>query len=160
MLTFEPKIEIIGANPFVFVPQNILQSIFEQAGKSKGTIPIRGTINDKPYKQTLVRYSGHWRLYINISMLKNSPKHLGEQIHISVEFDPESRVIQPPELFIEALNKNQNAKAVFDSLSTSRKNEIVRYLARLKSIEILEKNIAKAVDFLLGNTRFIGRDKP
>jgi hypothetical protein len=40
MHQFSAQTEIIGVNPFVFVPEDIFQRIFEQAGKNKGTIPI------------------------------------------------------------------------------------------------------------------------
>lgn len=160
MYKFKAQIEIIGINPFVFVPHDILQEIFKQAGKESGHIPINGTINGKAYKQTLVKYLGEWRLYINTSMFKNSPKHTGETIEITVYFDPESRQIKPPNDFLKALTENEEAKIVFDNLPPSRKFEIVRYLARLKTEEILEKNIKRAISFLLGKERFIGRDKP
>lgn len=160
MYNFKAEIEIIGVNPFVYVPHDILHKILNDAEKGKGYIPIKGTINDKPYKQTLVKYSGEWRLYINTSMLKNSPKRIGEVIDITLEFDPESRDIAPPEKFIEVLNQNKEAKAVFDGLPASRRFEIVRYLAKLKTEEVREKNIQRAINFLLGNERFIGRDKP
>ena len=160
MFRFRAKIEIIGVNPFVFVPHDILQQIFKQADKGIGHIPINGTINNKPYKQTLVKYCGEWRLYINTSMLKNSPKRIGETIEITLSFDPESRDIKPPNDFVKALTENEQAKTVFDGLSASRKLEIVRYLARLKTEEILEKNIKRAINFLLGKERFVGRDKP
>ncbi len=160
MHQFKANIEIIGVNPFVFVPDDILQEIFNQAGKSKGTIPIHGTINSKPYKQTLLKYSGHWRLYINTTMLKNSPKRIGEVIEISLQFDPESRAITPPEKFILALEANTNAKQVFENLSPSKKLEIIRYLANLKTEQTLEKNIVRAINFLQGKERFVGRDKP
>ncbi|MBL7974316.1 MAG: DUF1905 domain-containing protein, partial [Candidatus Kapabacteria bacterium] len=84
---FTATIEIIGVNPFVSVPTDILELLFIQAEKRKGKIPIKGTINNQPYTQTLVRYAGAWRLYINTSMLKNSPKRIGEEITITVEFD-------------------------------------------------------------------------
>lgn len=160
MYKFRAEIETIGVNPFVFVPKDILLKIFKLAGKDTGHIPINGTINDKPYKQTLVKYSGEWRLYINTSMLKNSPKRIGETIEITVSFDPENREIKPPYNFVKALAENGEAKTVFDALPSSRKLEIVRYLARLKTEEILEKNIKRAIGFLLGKERFIGRDKP
>lgn len=160
MYQFEAEIEIIGVNPFVFVPNNILLQIFKQAGKDKGHIPIKGTINHKPYRQTLVKYSGEWRLYINTMMLKNSPKHIGQIIDITVSFDPESREIKTSEKFAKALNENEEAKAVFDSLSGSRKLEIVRYLANLKAEKTREMNIQRAINFLLGKERFVGRDKP
>lgn len=160
MYKFQAILEIIGINPFVSVPENILIKIFKQAGKDKGYIPITGTINDKPYKQTLVRYSGAWRFYINSSMLKNSPKRIGEKLKVTITFDPEPRTIQAPPAFTAALNKNPAAKSVFDQLPASRKLEIVRYLANLKTTTTLEKNIIKAINFLLGKERFVGRDKP
>lgn len=160
MYQFSAEIAIIGVNPFVFVPDSILQAIFKQAGKDKGPIPILGTINGQPYQQTLVKYSGEWRLYINTAMLKNSPQRIGETVEITVDFDPKSRAIEPPESFLKALNENKEAKAVFEGLPASRKLEIVRYLARLKSEETLEKNVGRAIQFLLGKERFVGRDKP
>src|ERR1700760_3745045 len=88
---FKAKIELIGINPFVFVPVKILKEIFSQSGKEKGHIPVCGSINRKSYKQTLVKYSGDWRLYINTTMLKDSPKRIGENISVTIQFDPESR---------------------------------------------------------------------
>ena len=156
---FKAILEIIGVNPFVFVPDEILEKIFLQAGKHKGHIPICGSINGKSYKQTLVKFGGEWRFYINTSMLKSSPKRIGETLEISISFDPENREIKPPEKFTKALSANQHAKEVFEELPASRKLEIIRYLAKLKTEEALERNIEKAVNFLLGKERFIGRNK-
>ena len=88
MLKLKTELKIIGINPFVFLPDKILKSIFKQAGKDKGPIPVCGTINKNPFRQTLVKYSGDWRLYINTTMLKNSPKRIGEKVSIEIEFDP------------------------------------------------------------------------
>ena len=70
MWEFTAKLDIIGINPFVFVPEHILVALKAQAGKSKGPIPISGTINGVDFRQTLVKYSGTWRLYVNTEMLK------------------------------------------------------------------------------------------
>lgn len=160
MNKFSAEIQIIGINPFVFVPEDILENIFKQANKDKGPIPVCGTLNNQPYKQTLVRYSGEWRLYINTTMLKNSPQHVGKTVDLTIGFDPEDRTIKPPPKFLKALKANKEAKAVFDKLIPSLKLEIVRYLANLKTEETLDKNITRAINFLLGKERFIGRDKP
>jgi hypothetical protein len=159
-MTFTAPLEIIGANPFVSVPEEILQEIFRASGKDKGTIPICGTVNWKPYKQTLLRYSGAWRLYINTAMLKNSPSRIGETVTLTVAFDPTDRSIIAHPKLIAALEVNPEAKAVFDSLSPSRKHEIVRYIAALKSEDCVDKNVVRAIDFLCGKGRFVGRDKP
>ena len=107
MNKFKADIEIIGINPFVFVPEKILKRIFKQAGKDKGAIPINGLINEKPYKQTLVKYLGAWRLYINTSMLKNSPKRIGETIEVTIEFDTSDRTIKPHPKLIAAFKGKQ-----------------------------------------------------
>lgn len=155
---FRARLEIIGVNPFVFVPKGILQKIFKQAGKDKGPIPVEGIINGKRYRQTLVRYSGEWRLYVNTTMLPKSPQHVGEFVTVTISHDPTPRGARPPMAFLMALKENNEARAVFDRLPASRKNEIVRYLANLKTIDSLEKNIKRAIGFLMGKERFVGRE--
>ena len=160
MHSFKAKIDIIGINPFVFVPGRILKAIFKQAGADKGPIPIRGTINTRPYQQTLVRYQGDWRLYINTIMLERSPKRIGETIVVTLEFDPSDRTIEPHPRFVKALAKNRKAKRTFENLSPSIRKEIVRYISHLKTEESIDRNVVKAIDFLFGKGRFVGRDKP
>lgn len=158
--TFSATIEIIGINPFVYVPEEILNAIFEQAAKSKGPIPVKGTVNSIPYTQTLMKFRGEWRLYINTKMLKNSPKRIGEQIEISIAYDPEKRTIPIHPKLLQALNENEEANTVFQNLRPSLQHEIIRYIAHLKTEESIDKNVPKAIAFLLGNGKFVGREKP
>lgn len=160
MHKFKSDIEIIGVNPFVFVPDEILKRIFKAAGKDKGHIPIKGSINKRPYKQTLVKYSGAWRLYINTSMLKNSPKRIGETIDITIEFDPADRTIAPHPKLLHALEENAKAKKIFDGLSSSLQKEIERYISFLKTTESVDRNVKRAISFLLGKGSFVAREKP
>lgn len=160
MHRFNARIEIIGVNPFVQVPARILEVLFAQANKDKGPIPIQGHINGEPYTQTLVKYSGAWRLYINTTMLKNSPNRIGEQITLTVAFDPADRSIPIHPLLVKALEKNKAAKKTFDSLPPSRRQEIIRYIARLKNEATVLKNIEKAISHLQGAGVFAGRKKP
>jgi hypothetical protein len=157
---FNAVLEIIGINPFVGIPENILENIFKQAGRNKSPIPVTGKINNNPYKQTLVKYKGSWRLYINTHMLKNSPQKIGENIILTIAFDPNKRTLKPHPKLLEALEKNNEAKKIFDGLPPSKRHEIIRYISFLKSEESVDRNIKKAIDFLLGKGRFVGRDKP
>nr|WP_068886724.1 YdeI/OmpD-associated family protein [Pedobacter panaciterrae] len=158
MFKFKAEIEIIGINPFVLLPDDILTAVFKQAGKNNGTIPVTGKINDRPYKQTLLKYSGLWRLYINTTMLKNSPKRIGEIVDVSIEFDPLDRTLTPHPKLIEALNQNEEAKTIFERLTPSLRKEIVRYISSLKTTQSIDNNVIKAIDFLLGKGKFIGRN--
>jgi len=160
MHAFIARIEIIGVNPFVFVPEVVLHTIFEQAGKSKGKIPIKLKIEGHEFEQTLIRYDGHWRLYLNTPMRKSAKKEVGQLARIMIEFDPHERKIPFHPKFRKALDQNVNAKQIFDSLSPSLQKEILRYLSFLKTESSIDRNVQKAVNFLLGKERFIGRDKP
>jgi hypothetical protein len=157
---FSAEIKIIGINPYVSVPHKILVAIFEDAKKDKGPIQIAGTINGKPYIQTLMKYAGEWRLYINTTMLEHSPKRIGENIMVSVEFDPNERIIKMHPSLFDALKKNQTAKSVFDKMPPSRQKEMMRYISNLKTEEKIISNVSKAINFLLGKQKFVGRTKP
>jgi len=160
MYSFNAILEIIVGNPFVYLPPPILKALFEDAQQDRGPIPVRGSINGKPYQQTLVKYSGAWRLYINMKMLKDSPRRIGEEVQVDIEYDTSDRSIIPHPNFLRALEENDEAKAVFDQLSPSRQKEIIRYIAQLKSEESVERNVKRAINFLLGKERFVGREKP
>jgi hypothetical protein len=160
MNSFKAIIEIIGVNPFVFLPDRVLKSIFTQSGKEKGPIPVHGTIDGHPYTQTLVKYSGAWRLYINGPMLKASGRKVGDKTTITIEFDPQERSIPIHPKLEAALKANKNAKATFDQLPPSRQKEIIRYISYLKTEASVDKNVARAIQFLTGKDRFVGRDRP
>lgn len=157
MATFKSAIDKIGINPFVFVPEKILAAVLLKAGKEKGPIPIKGFINKQPYQQTLVKYAGHWRLYINTVMLKDSPKRIGETITISIEYDPTDRKLEMHPALAKALAKNKTAKEHFKQLPPSRQQEIIRYISNLKTEESVDRNITKAIAFLNGNGSFARR---
>ncbi|MFN8355843.1 MAG: YdeI/OmpD-associated family protein [Spirosomataceae bacterium] len=157
---FSAPLDIIGVNPFVFVPADILEALFVQAGKRKGPIPVCGTLNGQAYTQTLVKYSGEWRLYINTVMLPNSPKRIGETLELSIQLDLSDRSIPIPPQLAKALSQNPEAQATFEKLSPSRQKEIVRYIASLKNEQSIAQNIEKAIGFLTGQNRFVGRGMP
>ncbi len=160
MHQFNAELQIIDGNPFVFVPDEIREALFVRAGKNKGPIPVRGLVNEKPYQQTLVKFRGAWRLYINMKMLPDSPRRIGEELAVSIAFDPSDRSILPHPKLVLALQGNEEAQRVFDSLSASSKKEIVRYISQLKTEESVDRNVKRAIGYLLGKERFDGRDSP
>ena len=160
MYRFKAELRIIDGNPFVFVPEEILNALFDQAEKSKGPIPIRGILNDRHFQQTLVKFRGDWRLYINMKMLPNSPRRVGEAIFLSIQYDPSDRSIEPHPKLVIALQENEEAQRTFDGLPASLKKEILRYISSLKNEDSVDRNVRRAIGFLLGKERFVGRDSP
>lgn len=148
---FEAIIKKIGINPVVDPPENVLIALFKQAGKSKGPIPVRGTLNGAEFVQTLVKYKGAWRLYVNGPMLKASGVTVGNTAKVQVEFDPLPRETPVPPLFAAALKKDRIAKSAFNGLAPSRQKEILRYLGSLKSRAAIDKNLTRLIKNLRGD---------
>ncbi|WBV57821.1 YdeI/OmpD-associated family protein [Chryseobacterium sp. Chry.R1] len=154
---FTARLEIIGINPFVFIPEEILKTIFEVSGRDKSPIPVKGTVNGVEYKQNLMKYLGEWRLYINLVMLKNSPKRIGEIIEVSIEYDSSDRSIVIHPKLDQAIREDPVTLRNFESLIPSRKLELVRYINNLKTEASIERNIDKIIRHLKGETDFFGK---
>lgn len=160
MQAFHSKIKIIGINPYILIPGSVLREVFKQAGKDKGAIQVKGMLDDKKYIQTLVKYSGKWRLYLNLAMRQSIGKDVGDIVQATIEYDPEERIIPIHPKLSVALKNNPEAKRVFKEVSPSLRKEIIRYISFLKSEEAIERNVNRAINFLLGKERFVGRDQP
>jgi hypothetical protein len=158
--SFRATIEIIGINPFVYLPEDVLEQVFVQANKTKGKIPVKFWIDGHEFQQTLIRYSGNWRLYLNGPMRKAANKDVGDEARFEIVFNPAQTEIPVHPQLKKALGSNKPAMKVFKDLSPSLRQEIVRYIARLKTKESVDRNVQKAINFLLGKERFIGRDRP
>ena len=154
MKIFSAEIFKIGINPYVFLPDEILKYLFQKAGKEKGYIPVYLIINKQKFIQHLVKYSGNWRLYLNTPMRKAAGKDVGEIISIRIEYDEEERVIPMHAKFESALKKSRKAEQRFNSLTPSKQKEILRYLNNLKTQESINKNVQRAINFLLGKENF------
>jgi hypothetical protein len=150
MPTFTAKIYKIGINPVVDPPDDVLELLLARAGKSKGPIPVRGKINGAEFVQTLVKYQGASRLYINAIMLKASGAQVGDEVRIEIEFDQSPRDVPMPPSFAAALKKDRRARLEFEKLSPSRQKEILRYLGSLKTETSITKNIERVLKHLRG----------
>jgi len=160
MLFFTATIDKIGINPFVSLPDKVLQHIMDAAKKQKGPVPVQLSIAGAAFTQTLVKYAGQWRLYLNTPMRKTAGKDVGDKIRIGIAFDESKRETDMPPELLKALERDAHAFAVFRSLPPSRQKEIMRYIGQLKSAAAVAANVQRAVDFLNGKQRFIGRDGP
>jgi hypothetical protein len=150
MPRFLATIYKIGINPVIDPPGRALKAVFAQAGKSKGPIPVRGKINGMDFIQTLVKYGGLWRLYINGSMLKASGINVGDRVTIEIEFDPMPRTIPMPGELAAALRKDNRAREAFDDLPPSRQKEIMKYIGSLKTEDAIIKNVRRIIAHLRG----------
>jgi hypothetical protein len=150
MHTFSAKVGKIDINPYVQVPDDVLLKLQQAARKEKGPVPVRGTLQGKPFLANVVRYRGMWRLYLNTEMRRAANVEVGDQVKVGLQFDSAPRTVPVPRKLELALSKNKQVKQAFEKLAPSRQKEILRYLNSLKQPETLERNIEKVIEHLQG----------
>ena len=145
---FKAKIYKAGINPCVKVPLRITDKL----KATKGYIPVKGTIENHFFQQTLCPVKGEaYRLYVNGPMLKGADVKVGQTAIFIIEQDTlERNKNHPlPKAFKEKLEEHDLLK-LFQKLTPSRQKEINRYLNNLKTEEALTKNIGKMINVLQG----------
>lgn len=161
-MRFKGTIEIIGINPYVLVDKDRAQQL--HAGWKK-PMPVLVQINGQPNLPWRVNMmpvgDGSFYLYLYGDVRKVSDTKVGDTVQIDLSFDAEYRggpAHPAPLWFKKALDENATAKVNWEALIPSRKKEVLRYFAELKSDEAKERNLEKAIHVLSGKPgRFMAR---
>jgi hypothetical protein len=151
--SFKARIYKIGVNPCVRVPYRIT----DQLKATKGYIPVKGTIEDHFFQQTLCPVKGEgYRLYVNGPMLKGAHLTVGQTAHFIIGQDTMERNKNHPMApdFKKKLVENDLIE-IFEKLTPSRQKEINRYLNNLKTEESLKRNIDKLIKAFKGKAASI-----
>jgi hypothetical protein len=162
MTAFGATIRLRGINPYVLVSAVRAKTI--RSGWRK-PMPVRVRVNGKPAGQWHINMmpvgDGAFYLYLHAAVRKASQTSVGDRVQIELEFDssyqngPQHSI---PAWFRRELKANPKAEKNWLRLSPSRKKEILRNFARLKSPETRTRNLAGAMHVLSGATgRFLGR---
>ena len=105
--------------------------------------------------------NGSFRLYLHEKVRKVSSTGVGDRVEVEVRFDSKYKggpAHPMPVWFRAALSKNSVARKNWEALIPSRKKEVLRYFASLKSAEARERNLARAIRVLSGKgERFMAR---
>ena len=161
-LRFTARMEIRGINPFV--PVSAARAKRLKAGWRK-PLPVLVRVNGhpkaKPWRINMMPAGdGSFYLYLHESVRRASKTGVGDTVRVEIEFDAAYRggPAALPSWFRIPLSRNAAAKRAWGMLTPSRKKEIVRYLAALKSDEARERNVVRALRVLSGaKARFMAR---
>ncbi|WP_322418800.1 YdeI/OmpD-associated family protein [Mesorhizobium huakuii] len=162
VVRFRAAIEIRGVNPYVLVRAEIAKLLKPDWRRP---MPVRVQINGKPnppwgINMMPVGY-GSFYLYLHNAVRSASATAVGDCVEISVAFDECYRrgpTHKMPRAFAKQLRATPTAYAAWKELPPSRKKEILRHLAMLKSEDAKARNIERAVRVLSGAPeRFLAR---
>ena len=160
--TFLAAIEIRGINPFIRVSSTRAHAI--KPGWRK-PLPVLVRIDGQPEKAWRVNMmpagDGSFYLYLRGPVRKASGTTVGDRVRVEIAFDASYRngpQHAMPRWFRQALGANPPALTNWKALIPSRRKEVLRYFASLKSADARARNLSKAIDVLSGETgRFMAR---
>jgi hypothetical protein len=162
LLRFRGVIKIRGINPYIHVNAKLASRLKKDWRKP---LPVSVRINGQPKKAWHINMmpagDGSFYLYLQNNVRKASGTRVGDRVAVQLSFDDEYRsgpVHELPRWFAAALSKNHQAKKAWNGLIPSRKKEILRYFAALKSAEAKARNLKRAMEALMGSeARFMAR---
>lgn len=162
-LRFTAIINIRGINPYVDVSA-------DRAGKLRKNwrkpMPVRVRINGEPARKAwrinmMPAGNGSFYLYLHSSVRETSRTRVGDRVTVELAFDGSYRngpLHAMPRWFSAVLRKEPRAKLNWTRLTPSRKKEILRYFAGLRSEKARQRNLERAMAVLSGAPgRFMAR---
>jgi hypothetical protein len=142
VMKFRAIIELSGKTATgIQVPAEVVAHL----GSSKRP-PVHVTINGHTYRSTVAPMRGVFMLPISAENRMLSHVSAGDEVE--VEPDTQPREVNVPPDFLEALERDADARRFFDGLSSSNKQRVVLSIDGAKTAETRQRRIAKAVDTL------------
>ncbi len=112
---------------------------------TRARLPVRGTINNFPYRSSIVPMGGKFILVVNKELRAGANAKAGDTVSMTLERDDEPRTIVPPADFAGALRANKAAQAAWDKLSYTHQKEHARAVEEAKRPDTRARRIEKAV---------------
>ena len=149
MQVFSTPIVKLGINACVNVPEKIVKSLLAAAGKKNAPIQVKCTLNGVDFDANVVRYSGDWRLYLNLVTRRATGCDIGDKVKIHLAYDPSSRMPPMPEPFRQALRGDPDLQKAWRLRPSAKRREILESLNDKKSGTALARGITETIELLL-----------
>lgn len=146
-MRFKTKILTAGKTATgIEVPPKVVDGL--GAGKKP---PVSVTINGYTYRSTVAVMGGKFMVGVSAEVREGAAVKGGDTVTVDMELDTKPREVVIPADLRKALAKDPTAKKLFDGLSYSKKRTLVDPVARAKSDETRNRNVAKALAALRAN---------
>jgi bacteriocin resistance YdeI/OmpD-like protein/uncharacterized protein DUF1905 len=107
--------------------------------------PVLAHVNGVEYRSRLAVYGGQSYLGLRKDLLKQLGVGVGDLVEVELMEDHQERVVvEPPEL-IAALAENPAAKATYDQMPFTHRNEYARWIDEGKKPETRADRVAKTI---------------
>jgi hypothetical protein len=127
-------------------------TVIEELGAGKKP-PVLVTLNGHTYRSTVASRGGRYLVGVSAENREAAGVSAGETLTVDIEIDGEPREVPVPAELGAALGAHPDAKAAFQALSPSKKQQFTLPIERAKTDETRQRNVKKALDALQGSVR-------
>ncbi|MEV6071084.1 YdeI/OmpD-associated family protein [Nocardia sp. NPDC052001] len=124
----------------VVVPPEVVEAL--GGGKRP---KVRVTIGDTTFRNSVAPMNGVYMLGLNADVRQQTGIAADDVVEIDLHLDTEPRVVEVPDDFAAALNREPRAAAAFDRLSYSNRRAHVLSIEGAKTAATRERRIAKSI---------------
>ena len=116
------------------VPPDVVEAL---GGGARPAVRIR--INDHSWRSRIAIMRG--RRLIGLSTANRQPAGvaIGDQVEVELALDTEPRIVVEPDDLAAALDVDQDARAAYDALTSSRRREVMRSVESAKRPETRQR---------------------
>ena len=143
------QVRITGRGPNSAWTQLDIPFDVQKAFGSKGLVPVTGTINRVPYRNSLKpNGDGTHYMHLNKELLAGIGARVGDTVKVVMEKDQAPRSVEVPADLQSALKPEPELAKAFAGLSYSHQKEFVDWIVQAKKAETRGRRVAKALEML------------
>ena len=143
-MRFRTVIQLSGKTATGF---RVSPEVVESLGQGK-RLAVRVTIAGYTYRSTVATLGGEFMLPVSAEVRESAGVAAGDEVDVDIELDSEPRQVRLPPDFMDALDREADARRFFDGLSYSNKRRIVIPIEEAKTPETRQRRIDKTVSRL------------
>ena len=149
MQVFSATIVKLGINACLNIPEKIVKGLLAEARKKSAPIQVKCVLTGVDFDANVVRYSGDWRLYLNLVTRRAAGCDIGDRVKIHLAYDPSVRMPPMLEPFRQALRDDPDLQRAWRLRPSAKRREILQSLTGKKSDAELARGIAETIELLL-----------
>jgi hypothetical protein len=123
---------------------------------TRARVPIRGTINEYPFRSSLMPCGGKRMMPVNKKLCQGAGVEPGDVVDVVMERDEEERTVEAPAALKKEMAKNKIARANWEKLSFTHKKEMAQSIVGAKQEETRVRRLAKIMGVLGSGAKWTG----
>lgn len=119
----------------------------------KGRVPVRGTINGAPFRNSLCHMRGEWFMVVNKELREAAGVKAGDTVTIQLDVDIEKRVMEVPPWLRKVIAADAKAQGFWEKLAYTHQKEYVNWITEAKQESTRDRRVAQMMEALRARRR-------